>query len=236
VSKPDRQEDLIIDGAKIIVSCGGEVSDEAVRELQLMEEDTLTDQPIHGRAEGGLRFSAQFGVHSGNTHGSGASTTTVRYVQFLSAFNWQLVLESRAPNLWFARVAGPLEYVRGNLRVTFHRSPSSSSSSMRGLRLKGAYTYYLLDEYNTKDWYLVIDTAGSGAPSQHTLWCDVLALQFTLGRQLKVDTLYGVDESGEVVAWASGAHGQHRKGPGHARGARGPSRRLSRSHLRLAEI
>ena len=204
--------DLTIDGAKIIVSCGGEVSGEAVPELHLLEEDTLRNQPIHGRVEGGLRFSAQFGGHSGSTYGSGASATAVRYVQFLSAFNWQLVPESRSPSLWFARLMGPLEHIRGNLRVIFHPSPSSSSSSMRGMRLEGAYTYYLLDEHKTKDWYLVIDTAGSGPPSQHALWCDVLALQFTLGRQLKVDTLYGVDESGEVVAWASGAHGADHSG------------------------
>lgn len=204
--------DLTIDGAKLTVSCGGEVSGEAVRELHSLEEDTLRNQPIHGRAEGGLRFSAQFGGHSGSTYGSGASATAVRFVQFLSAINWQLVPESGTPSLWFARVTGPLEHIRGNLRVTFHPSPSSRSSSMQGLRLEGAYTYYLLDELNTKDWYLVIDTASSGAPSQHTLWCDILALQFTLGRQLKVDTLYGVDDSGEVVAWASGAHGADHPG------------------------
>lgn len=205
-------KELTVDGAKITVSCGGEVSGEAVQELRWMEEDTLRGQPIHGRVEGGLRFRAEFGGHSGSTYGSSASATTVSYVQFLSAFNWQLVLESGTPSLWFARVRGPLGHIRGNLRVTFHQGPSSSSSSMRGLRLEGAYTYYLLSGYNTKDWYLVIDTAGAGAPSQNFLWCDVLALQFALGRQLKVDTLYGVDESGVVVAWACGEHGADHPG------------------------
>lgn len=204
--------DLTIDGHTLTVTCGGEVSSEVVRELRSMEDSTLRGQRIDGQTEGGLVFGARFGGLSGSTYGPGATGTTVKFVQFLRAFSWHLVPDSGAPSLWIAQVTGPLKHIHGNLRVTFHRGSSSWSSNMSGLRLEGAYTYYLLDKFETEDRYLVMDTGGSGAPSDQVLWRDLLALQFSLGCQLHVDTLYGVDESGEVVAWAGGAYGADRAG------------------------
>lgn len=201
-------QDLTVDGAKIVASCAAGVSSSSIPELQSLEDDTLRNQPIQGKAEGGLAFSSQHGGHSGTEIGGGSSSS---YVQFLSAFSWHVVPDSGSPSLWFAQIAGQLEFIVGNLGVSFQRGPTSSSS-VRGLRLEGAYTYYLLAQIGTKDWYLVIDTAGSGAPSPQDLWCDFLALQFTLGRQLKVGTLHGVDDSGEVVAWASGAYASDHPG------------------------
>lgn len=204
--------DLAIDGHTLTVTCGGEVSSEVVRELRSMDDSALRGQRIDGQTEGGLVFGARFGGLSGSTAGPGTTETSVKFVQFLRGFSWHLVPDSGAPSLWLAQVTGPLEHIHGNLRVTFQRGSSSWSSNMSGLRLEGAYTYYLLNKFETEDWFLVMDTGDSGAPSDHVLWPDLLALQFSLGCQLHVGTLYGVDESGEVVAWAGGAYGADRAG------------------------
>jgi hypothetical protein len=110
------------------------------------------------------------------------------------------------PSLWLGRVEGVGEtYFSGNMVVERPEPGGSRSGAKRHFCLSGEYVYYLIRSGGGEalHWYLLIDT-GAGAPDSEALSRDFLALQFVLGRQLRMPELFGVANDRRTIARASG--------------------------------
>ena len=165
--------------------------------------------PLRGRLADGRLFEAKHGYW---TRDAGPRVT-------LLANDWCVRREEGPPCLWVAGIegTGSLENeFEGNLCIY---TPTSASAGH--LRLQGKYSYYVLhrerkeqcpewwrEPVDKYEWFLAIHPEKSpSAVDAGEARIDFLILQVVLGRPLKIENLYGLNEAGEVVAIASGNYG-----------------------------
>lgn len=108
---------------------------------------------------------------------------------------WTLVAAASAPSLWVTRVFGGADVRSGNLTI-IGRTVSSDNAFF-----SARYDYALISARHDRSCMMVIDTHGTGAPSQQALRRDLMAMEVALGTRLRLDRLYGV-RNGQTVAYA----------------------------------
>jgi hypothetical protein len=131
------------------------------------------------------------------TTGSLSIVRPLRGLIRLVASSWSMLPSQGAPSLWVAQVRGRVRIDGGNLAVV----GESKARDGAGAAFQGSYDYYLLNAEDRKRPWLVVDTKRSGVPDLDLLTTELRAIQFALGANLAVDTLYGV-EQGRTVAHA----------------------------------
>lgn len=165
------------------------------------------DGVLEGRLAGGTEFRADKVVHVGRgfsiSKEEGASMSlTIR------AMHW-ILTNGEAPSLW----VGPVEGMReinfgGNLIVERRTTGLPRAGHSCHFVLSGAYNYYFIQcRFGKKaGWHLVIDTNGAGVPEREALGRDFLALEFVLGRQLRMPMIFGIASDRRTVACTYGSY------------------------------
>lgn len=123
----------------------------------------------------------------------------------LEAGEWT-VLGDPAPHLWIGSVENPTDIAfGGNLVIERIRPDGLSLGRARHFRFNGTYTYYLVQTGGRADcaWFLLVNT-GKATPDREVLEREFLALQFALGRQLRVEQFSGVTPEQQTVGAVSG--------------------------------
>lgn len=101
---------------------------------------------------------------------------------------------NRKPIAWVGSLDGEFAPRLGNLTLT--RNGPTVTSTLSALRLPGKHEWFLLPFKDSDP--IVVVTPGENEP--HTLYMDLLCLEFSLGRALGIDYFVGVDEHHEPVA------------------------------------
>ena len=163
-----------------------------------------TGGKLEGALEGGARFRGDMVLSMSRTMNV-SQDTGVRAAVTMEAGAWTLT-EGEAPSLWIGRLDGMSEInISGNLIVERRGPDWAIGGHRRHFVLSGRYTYYLV-QCRVADpvWHLVVDTAGAGMPEIEALGRDFLAMEFVLGRQLRMPMLLGVDSGRRTVACTLG--------------------------------
>jgi hypothetical protein len=111
----------------------------------------------------------------------------------LDSWTW---VPPRDTCLWVGRVHGVSKIDDGNLAIC-----AAGSWSGYNLSLSGRYDLYLVQNRKAKTTILVVDTHGQEFDHE-TLGVDFMALEFSLGRALRLDHVVAIDDTLEVVGGA----------------------------------
>jgi hypothetical protein len=132
---------------------------------------------------------------------------------------WELSTPGRPSRLWVAAIQGLEDgagfVTNGNLTV-LRETPNANGGlhtrfSAGHYRLVGAYTYYLLHAGGDKrEWFLIVDVGHDGPPERGSVFIDMLALQFALGRAFYFDVMHGL-EGADIVSTVGGRHGRDQR-------------------------
>lgn len=186
-------QDLRLQENRLMVTLGGMAPD------RLMP--FALDGQLEGTLAGGARFHGDMVLRMGRSFSSSREEGTRRLVT-IEAGLWT-VLDGDAPSLWIGRIDGSIKInFSGNMIVERIASDGPRLGARRHFILAGAYAYYLV-QCRTRDdaiWHLVIDTGGAGVPQLEILGRDFLALQFVLGRHLRMPELLGVSTDRRTIA------------------------------------
>jgi hypothetical protein len=169
--------------------------------LALENTDSLWNVPLVGTFGDGSVLDAELSCPSGDHAKS-------RY--------WTIENKARKARLWVGRIHGKLSDAKrpfeGNLST---REAVETDNGQRAgrcdhghLRLQGRHTYYLVRASATPEWFLIADTCDGAPPRRDDLYPDFLALQFVLGRALKLEAFFGVDEAETTVGMVGGVYGR----------------------------
>jgi hypothetical protein len=188
-----RVGETTIEIPNILVEVGG---------IALGDTDHLWNVPLKGAFGDGSVLDAEQSFPSGNHAKS-------RY--------WTIEDKTRRACLWVGRITGKLSDAQrpfeGNLSTREVVETGDGQRSGRldhsHLRLQGRHKYYLVRaSTKTLEWFLIVDTYDRAPPRREDLYPDFLALQFVLGRGLKLEAFFGVDEAGTTVGMVGGVYGR----------------------------
>jgi hypothetical protein len=163
------------------------------------------DGKLEGTLAGGARFCGDTVLHLSRS-GSFSRAAGMHRSVTIEAAEWT-VIEGEPPSVWVGRIesAADISY-SGNLSIERVGPERFRVGARRHLCVTGAYRYYLVQSGSRAErtWHLVIDTGGVGVPDLEALHRDFLALQFVLGRQLRMPGLLGVTPGRLTVACTLG--------------------------------
>jgi hypothetical protein len=137
--------------------------------------------------------------------GEGITRVTNGYNPSAEAAYWR-IYDGHVPRLWIGELGGTGDLEGGgNTAIERIRVDGLRSGARQHFRLRGVYEYYLVRAPNrdSHTWRILVCTDG-GEPDRDVLWREFLALQFVLGRQMKIPFLIGVTSIDSAVAMMSG--------------------------------
>ena len=160
---------------------------------------------LSGTLEGGYQFDGDLVCYL--SRGATASRISDFHDALLIRTSVWSIINDSAPSLWFGRIEGVFDSVfSGNLIIEKRKATGPLAGERCHFFLSGAYHYYLIrhGREESAQWQLLIDTQNAGAPDMEKLGRDFLAIQFVLGRQLRLPELLGVASDNRTVAWMRG--------------------------------
>ena len=186
-------------GDKLHLNCVGDATAENFDWLNVagLQKTADNNKGLSGITRRGLRIQAEHcaAVNSGfrSREGSVWFDLVARY--------WHAMIDGTTPAVWIGRVSVRLGHNAGNLRVGIGHN---------GLRLEGAYIYYLIpdpSDEGTGSLWLVVDTGGQETPRRDKMYQDFLTLQFVLGQRACLNSMIGVSVEGTVCGEIGGRFG-----------------------------
>lgn len=151
--------------------------------------------PATFQLEGGDKLNARLAHLTGRRESIDIANqrAVTTYTMILDSWTW-VPPEGRC--LWMGRVHGISKIDDGNLAIC-----AGSGWSAHNLALRGEYDLYLVQNRKAKTTILIVDTRGQEFDHE-ALGVDFMAMEFALGRALRLDHVVAVDDALQIVGGA----------------------------------